>query len=266
MRREARKLMRDGNERAASAMGLAASEQRLQEGSAISVQEETLRERDLMRARDRGLMRQQRDSVLKPEAGAAPAPTTGAPAAGAAAPRPGLSRPASTPSLGAPATSGVPILGGVLDAARGIPTAPREGRINDMPASQAIAEVGKPAQFGKEFATQNIQKLGLSGAIADYRRREAEAGKPAEPGNMAELRERDAAASPSSTVGPLQSYLNQNIADRGSRKITAGLNAAPTPKLDTSSLVRTLKKNPLETARATRALRLADARVRPFGV
>jgi len=105
-----------------------------------------------------------------------------------------------------------------------------------MPASQAIAGVEKPAAFGANYATQNLEKLGLSGAIADYRRREAEAGKPAEPGNMAELKARD-------FVGPKQSPLQQALDESKTRregyatdaaaagKITAGLNTAPTPNL-----------------------------------
>ena len=69
MRREARRLKRDGFNAAAGSMALGASEERLNEGSAVSSSEATLAERDASMARDRGLMQLKRDSLLKPEAG-----------------------------------------------------------------------------------------------------------------------------------------------------------------------------------------------------
>jgi hypothetical protein len=125
----------------------------------------------------------------------------------------------------------------------------REGRINGMPASQALTEVEKPAAFGKEYANANIAKMGLSGAVADYHRRSAEGAKPAEPGNLAELKARDAGATTTAqgVIGPLQQALNASKIRRdgyaadsaAAGKITAGLNSAPTPKLDTTFPVAT---------------------------
>lgn len=123
MRREARSLKRGGFNRASEALALGASQQRLTEGSAITSSEETIRERDLMRRRDQGLMRQQRDSLLKPEAGAA-AP---------AAPLP-TAIPAAIPTSSPPTLSSPP------------PAAPpREGLIDGKPASLTLR---RPADSG----------------------------------------------------------------------------------------------------------------------
>lgn len=134
------------------------------------------------------------------------------------------------------ATSGVPILGGVLDIAKSTPTAPREGRINGMPASQAIAAVGAPAMSGKDIAEGNISRLGLAGAVADYRRRSAEEGKPAEPGNMEQLRLRDSGVTQKPSVGPLQTYLNEFRAGKETEQRNAGIASSTLPALSTQGL------------------------------
>ena len=116
---------------------------------------------------------------------------------------------------------------------------PSEGRINDMPASQAIAAVGKPAMFGKDIAEGNISKLGLAGAVADYRRRSAEEGKSAEPGNMEQLRLRDSGVTQKPSVGPLQTYLNEFIAEKETKEKeqrNAGIASSTLPALSTQGL------------------------------
>jgi hypothetical protein len=106
------------------------------------------------------------------------------------------------------------------------------------------------------LATDNIKKLGLAGAIEDYRKRADGAAPPSEPGNMAELNARDAVGPPSALasgpVGPLQKALLdaragrearvvQEAADaKGAAAITSGMQASAAPRLDTSSFRRRL--------------------------
>lgn len=193
LRREARTLARNGNERAAGALQLSAAEQKLQEGGAITSSEETIRERSLMQARDRGLMRQQRDSVLKPEAGAA-APTLGT------TPRTSLSRPSASYDSD---NNGIP---------------------NSLQRPAATLQ-GPPAPRR------------LSGGLID--------GKPAA-SVLSEMRQKQEFVGPPSSAspveGPLTRAMNEALARNAGRAadataagaLTAGLNAAPTPKLDTS--------------------------------
>jgi len=256
MRRESRRLKRDGYEAAAGRMALGASEQRLNEGGAVSSSEATIAERDESMARDRGLMRLKRDAVLKPEAGVT-SPAGGATksvAMGASEP----SRPTTNASLNAarPGETASQVLErqrtsrAGASASTGQPassvTTPdaKEEFFTEDPFAFAAKEAAEPARrlamrdaedkltqstgFGKEYATPNIEKLGLSGAIADYRRREAEGAKPLSSASTAE--------------GPLTRAMNGALARNAERatdavaadKITAGINAAPTPKLDTS--------------------------------
>lgn len=169
---------------------------------------------------------------------------------------PAVTPPVTTPAANTPAGTTIPPF--IRRPLPPTPTPP-EGRINGMPASQAIAAVGapaavgEPAQFGKEFAEGNIEKLGLTGAIADYRRRVAEEGKPAEPGNMEQLRLRDTVGPPKPTkslVGPLQSYLNQAISERESQKITAGLNASSLPNITGRGVEPSSERGPVATGRS----------------
>ena len=143
MRREARKL----GGRAGQYLEMEAAKQRASEGSAITSSEETIAERNATMGLERGLMRQKRDSLLKPQAA-----DTAAPAA----------TPAPTPTQG---TTPSPL--------RRPAAALREGRIDGMPASQALRRLGAPA---------------------------------AEPGNMEDVRQ-SISAGPAAP-GPLQSILN----------------------------------------------------------
>jgi len=128
---------------------------------------------------------------------------------------PPVTPPVTTPAANTPAGTTIPPFIRRPLPPTTTPTPP-EGRINGM-----------PAQFGKGIASGNIEKLGLTGAIADYRRRVAEEGKPAEPGNMEQLRLRDTAGPPKPSVGPLQTYLNEFRANFSDDRLAAIKSAVP---------------------------------------
>lgn len=116
------------------------------------------------------------------------------------------------------ATSSVPILGGVLNT----PVDP-VSKINGVAGSSVLAGMNSDAnrREGGDRARNNIATMGQAGAVADYFKRK---DQPAEPGNLAELKARDAADSPSpaSTIkGPLQTAMEEARASRERREVTA---------------------------------------------
>lgn len=133
-------------------------------------------------------------TLSRPAAPAAPAPTDAAMQAAADAYGISRTKPAQT------------------DKGTAAPAPVREGRINGMPASQAIAGAqrslanGGPLQeYGKDIATNNVGKLGIGGAVADYyRRKQLDTERPARaaawlaseaaagPGNLGDLKTSEA--------------------------------------------------------------------------
>lgn len=125
---------------------------------------------------------------------------------------------AGNPAVTKP-TLGVPVLGGVLDAT---PPRPREGRINGMPASQALSKLrtqGTPQEYGSDIAKRNVETLGFKGALEDFRRREALDAErlnraPEEPGNLRAMIPQVGPAKP----GPLTMAANQTLTDKRLRE------------------------------------------------
>ena len=269
-KRSSRKLSRQGFDREAGQLALLAEQQKLAGGgSNITSAEGNRDERDAIEVAQSGLSRERRDAVLKGNAKEAGL-TVEASGAQLTA-RKGLyerMRGGVTPEMKSEATSlGItdsgfaqasasagqnrltrPGAAPVASPVAGAAAAPAADNsyFTDKPFEFAAKEAGEPArrlamraaedkltstpQFGAGPANQNIAKLGLDGAIADYKNRSKA------------YDERGASPAPAGPVGPLQQALLEARARRETRAadaseaadITAGLNAAPTPRLDTS--------------------------------